>query len=61
MKIPKNKALKLIDEKISQFQKVLANATYNNRYGEDYKLAYYGTETLLTELFFKRRSNELPK
>jgi len=36
MKIPKNKALKLIDEKISQFQKVLANATYNNRYGEDY-------------------------
>jgi len=48
MKIPKNKALKLIDDKISQFQKVLANATYNNRYGEDYTLAYYGTETLLT-------------
>ena len=56
MKIPKNKALKLIDEKISQFQKVLANATYNNRYGEDYKLAYYGTETLLTELFSKEEA-----
>ena len=28
MKIPKNKALELIDEKISQFQKVLAEATY---------------------------------
>ena len=56
MKIPKNKALKLIDDKISQFQKVLANATYNNRYGEDYKLAYYGTETLLTELFSKEEA-----
>ncbi len=56
MKIPKNKALKLIDEKISQFQKVLANATYNNCYGEDYKLAYYGTETLLTELFSKEEA-----
>jgi len=56
MKIPKNKALKLIDDKISQFQKVLANATYNNRYGEDYTLAYYGTETLLTELFSKEEA-----
>ena len=56
MKIPKNKALKLIDEKISQFQKVLENATYNNRYGEDYELAYYGTEDLLTELFSKEEA-----
>ncbi|NOY89076.1 MAG: hypothetical protein GXO93_06775, partial [FCB group bacterium] len=56
MKIPKNKALELIDEKISQFQKVLSNATYNNRYGEDYELAYYGTETLLTELFSKEEA-----
>lgn len=56
MKIPKNKALKLIDEKISQFQKVLDNATYNNRYGIDYELAYYGTETLLTELFSKEEA-----
>lgn len=56
MKIPKNKALELIDEKISQFQKVLAEATYNNRYNEAYKLAYHGTETLLTELFSKEEA-----
>ncbi|MCD6127868.1 MAG: hypothetical protein J7J21_05815, partial [Methanomicrobia archaeon] len=60
MKIPKNKALKLIDEKISQFQKVLANATYNNRYGEDYLLAYHGTKTLLTELFSKKEAMNFP-
>ena len=48
MKIPKNKALELIDEKILQFQKVLAETTYNNRYNEAYKLAYHGTVTLLT-------------
>jgi hypothetical protein len=56
MKIPKTKALELIDEKISQFQKVLANATYNNLYGEDYTLAYYGTKTLLTELFSREEA-----
>lgn len=56
MKIPKNKALELIDEKISQFENVLDNATYNNRYGEDYNLAYYGTENLLTELFSKEEA-----
>lgn len=56
MKIPKNKALELIDEKISQFQKVLAETTYNNRYNEAYKLAYHGTETLLTELFSKEEA-----
>jgi len=56
MRIPKNKALELIDEKISQFQKVLNEATYDNRYNKDYKLAYYGTETLLTELFSKEET-----
>ena len=56
MKIPKSKALELIDEKILQFQKVLAEATYSNRYGEAYELAYYGTETLLTELFSKEEA-----
>ena len=65
MKVPKNKALELIDEKISQFQKVLDEATYDNRHNKDYKLAYYGTETLLTELFSKEeimnfRSNVSP-
>jgi hypothetical protein len=56
MKISKNKALELIDEKISQFQKVLAEATYDNRYNEAYNLAYYGTETLLTEISSKEEA-----
>ena len=56
MKIPKNRAIELIDEKISQFQKVLAEATYDNRHNEAYNLAYYGTETLLTELFSKEEA-----
>lgn len=46
----------LIDEKISQFQKVLAEATYDNRYNEAYNLAYYGTETLLTEISSKEEA-----
>ena len=54
MKIPKNQALELIDKMISQFRKVLDNATYDNLYGKDYKLAYYGTENLLTELFSEK-------
>jgi hypothetical protein len=51
MKISKDRALTLINQKIEQFGKVLNAATYENRYDEAYKLAYYGTETLLTELF----------
>lgn len=58
MKIPQSKALELIDQKISQFQEILAKATYENRYDETYKLAYYGTETLLTELFSKEEAIE---
>jgi len=56
MKIPKNKALELINEKLAQFQKILDEATYENRYNEAYELAYYGTETLLTELFSKEEA-----
>lgn len=56
MKIPKNKALELIDEKISQFQKILSEATYDNLYDANYERAYYGTETLLTELFSKEEA-----
>ncbi|MGQ9706044.1 MAG: hypothetical protein ACUVWP_03445 [bacterium] len=51
MKITKNRALELIDKKISQFEEVLKEATFFNRYNEAYKLAYYGTETLLSEIF----------
>lgn len=52
-KIPKSKVLELIDQKVLQFEKISADATYENRYNEAYKLAYYGTESLLTELFSK--------
>ncbi|MCR4422579.1 MAG: hypothetical protein NUV32_08935 [Exilispira sp.] len=51
MKIQKTKAIELINEKIEQFENVAKKATYENRYNEDYELAYHGTETLLTELF----------
>jgi hypothetical protein len=51
MKISKNHALNLIDSKISQFKKILNDATYDNRYNEEYHLAYYATENLLKELF----------
>ena len=56
MKNSKKKALELINAKISQFQKVLAEANYDNRYNEAYDLAYYGTESLLTELFSKEEA-----
>jgi hypothetical protein len=61
MRIPKDKAIELIDEKISRFQKVLVDATYANRYNEAYGLAYYGTETLLTELFSKEEAMNFRK
>lgn len=52
MQISKKKALELIDNKIEQFQNILSQSiSYNDRYNEAYQLAYYGTETLLTELF----------
>jgi hypothetical protein len=51
MKISKDKALELIDQRIQEFEKVLARATYRNRYDEAYRLAYEGTEGLLTDLF----------
>jgi predicted nucleotide-binding protein len=53
MRIPKEQALKMITEKIDQFQDVLKKATYDNRYDETYSLAYHGTETLIKELFSK--------
>jgi len=46
----------LVDEKVFQLRKVLDEATYDNRHNETYKLAYYGTETLLTELFSEQEA-----
>lgn len=51
MKISQKEALKLIDDKLLQFQKVLDKTTYDNRYNEAYQIAYHGTQNLLTELF----------
>ena len=56
MKISKERALELITEKINQLDRVLAQATYENRYDEAYSLAYHGAETLLTELFSEKEA-----
>jgi len=54
MTIPKAKAIELIDAKIKQLEEIGKKATYENRYNEDYHLAYEKTEMLLTELFSDR-------
>lgn len=51
MPISKKKALELIDQKIEQFQHILDTATYDTRYDTEYHEAYYGTESLIAELF----------
>jgi predicted nucleotide-binding protein len=51
MRVPKKKALELIDDKILQFEQIFTEATYDTRYNEAYNLAYHGTEELLTDLF----------
>jgi len=58
MKIPKTKAIELIDQKIKQFEQVRENARYENRYKEEYQLAYQGTEMLLIELFSEDESKK---
>lgn len=58
MKIPKTKALGLVNEKISQFQKILVEATYDSQFNETYKLVYGGAEALLTELFSKEEADK---
>ncbi|MGC8691158.1 MAG: hypothetical protein ACP5SP_06950 [Caldisericum sp.] len=51
MRISKSKAIKLIDEKTTQFKNLLENATYENRFAEAYYLAYNGSKDLLASLF----------
>jgi len=58
MKIPKAKAIELINKKIKQFENILKEATYKNRFNEDYNLAYNGTEMLLTELFSEKDTKD---
>lgn len=56
MKIPKAKAIELIDKKIKKFEDILKEATYEKSYNENYDLAYSGTEMLLSELFSKEEA-----
>lgn len=58
MKVPKAKAIELIDKKIKQFENILKEATYKNRFNEDYNLAYNGTEMLVTELFSEKDTKD---
>lgn len=58
MPILKNKALKLIDEKIKQFQHILDTATYDTRYNTEYHEVYYGTVTLVEELFSEEEAKK---
>ena len=50
MKISKSKALKLINQKISQFNDILNKANYENRYDEAYQLAFNATVTLIAQV-----------
>lgn len=58
MKVQKSKALELVDQKILQFEEVLANATYENRYDNAYEAVYYGSEALLADLYSKDEAME---
>ena len=49
MRVSREKAIELIDEKISQFE--AARRAYKAHGGVTYEVAYYGTLDLLTELF----------
>lgn len=51
LSISKDQAINLVEKKISQFQKILEEATYENRYSDEYQLAREETLRLLTDLF----------
>ncbi len=51
MKVPKAKALAMLDQQILRFQELQSHATFENRFDDKYSFAYHGTESLLGELF----------
>ena len=51
MRKKKTEILKLIDDKINTFESLLSEATYQNRYGEEYFLVYESTQNLILELY----------
>ena len=56
MKVSKNKALKLIDEKIENFSRILNRANISNMYDQEYEEIYYGTESVISNLYSKEKS-----
>ncbi|MCK5645003.1 MAG: hypothetical protein KAJ19_29655 [Gammaproteobacteria bacterium] len=56
MKVSKNDALKLIDEKIDKFSRILDRANNSNMYDQEYKEIYYGTESVIRDLYSKEES-----
>lgn len=56
-KISKQKAIELINGKISSFEEILKNATYQNRFDTIYAEVYYGTESLIENLFSEKEKN----
>lgn len=58
MKVSKNEALKLIDEKIDKFSSILNRANNSNMYDQEYEEIYYGTESDISDLYSKEESME---
>lgn len=54
----KDEILNLIDKKISLFQKISSEATYENINGEEYDLAYYGTKYLIQKIYSEKESQK---
>ncbi len=59
MKTSKEKALKLIDEKISQFEKLLSKTANGNFDMKEYDVLCAKTVDLLSSLFPEEKVNEL--
>lgn len=51
MRISRNEAVNLIEEKISKFRKIFQEAECNNCYNEEYRSLYDETTVLLSDLF----------
>ena len=58
MTVLKEKALELVKKKIDEFEKICESATYENRYKEEYNRVYYGTKTLIGQLFSDKEVKE---
>lgn len=59
MGISRNEAVRKIDEKIVQFQKILKEAHYDNRYNKEYQSVYNEAKDLLTYLFSDAEAKRL--